>query len=418
MNFLLIYFIFLKPVPSYFQNLPSPDSFDFAIALISDVGNNFEPCGCGHPPFKGGELSKKAFVIKYLKNKYKKKLLTFDTGNYINPSGKREFLGVFRDVLKIMKVDALAISRKEVTTKRENIEFLVNVLKFPYYGIDFYLRDLIPPYKEFKLKNAKIYFTSFVPHRGKKRLLEYEKNAFKELENKMEEEDAFLVVVTSSKTDLPFESKLPLLNIIGRSPKFDVKFEKHENIYQLTVSKFGLYLPVLFFRKKGKDYEMYKLIKIPLNDKVEKDPEVEKLKEKWKEMKKKRMEEMRKKIIEKSRLPTAEKCKPCHQKEYKKWKETKHAKAFEVLISMKKENNFECLSCHTTFYGKPGGFQNYKFTKELANIHCIQCHKVDMKTHPTTKKAITKGEKTCRKCHVPDRSPLFDFKKYWEKIKH
>ena len=63
-------------------------------------------------------------------------------------------------------------------------------------------------------------------------------------------------------------------------------------------------------------------------------------------------------------------CKKCHIKQFKSWKETKMAKAFEILkpgerAEAKKKAGLdpakdytkeaECLACHTTGYGKPGG---------------------------------------------------------------
>ncbi|MCP3964562.1 MAG: hypothetical protein GY719_42580, partial [bacterium] len=65
------------------------------------------------------------------------------------------------------------------------------------------------------------------------------------------------------------------------------------------------------------------------------------------------------------------KCKKCHLKEYKSWAETKMAKTFEVLkpeiraeakvaagLDPAKDYSTDatCLPCHTTGYGKEGGF--------------------------------------------------------------
>ncbi len=90
-------------------------------------------------------------------------------------------------------------------------------------------------------------------------------------------------------------------------------------------------------------------------------------------------------------------CKACHFKQYKSWKKTKMAKTFEVLkpgvnAEAKTELKFdpnkdytkdpECLSCHTTGYGMPGGYRipsekdtkAKKIAKENEGITCEACH--------------------------------------------
>ncbi|MHA2217496.1 MAG: cytochrome c family protein [Candidatus Hodarchaeales archaeon] len=82
------------------------------------------------------------------------------------------------------------------------------------------------------------------------------------------------------------------------------------------------------------------------------------------------------------------KCKVCHMKWYKSWKKTKMANSFEnlkagVKVEEKKKAGIEdkdytkdpdCLRCHTTGYGKPGGFKSIEETPELANVQCEVCH--------------------------------------------
>ncbi|MEO0283779.1 MAG: cytochrome c family protein [candidate division WOR-3 bacterium] len=419
-TFLLIFLI--KAADSPFKDLPHPDSFDFVIALNSDVGNNFEPCGCGNPPFRGGELSKRVFVIKRLKDKYGKKLLTFDTGNYVSPSSNRNLLKIFKDILKMMDIKAMAFLNREAISRKEDIEYLVRNLKYPYFNMNSEYRELLTPYENFILSGIKIYFTSYIPKGSLSQLPEYEKNIFDKLKEKLKKESSILFIVTPYNTELPFDSNCNVFNIIGNSSKFEVSFKKEKGIYSLTISRYGLYMPLLFFAKKGNKIEVKKVLNIPLDNKIEKDLEVEKLKEKWENMRKKEMEEIRKKFMERSQrensFPLSSACKNCHIQEYLKWKNTKHSKAIDVLISLKKERDFKCLSCHTTGYGKVGGFQSMESSKELANIHCSECHYVDLRNHLSDKKAITYKEENCRKCHNQDQSPDFEYAKYWEKIRH
>jgi Zn finger protein HypA/HybF involved in hydrogenase expression len=85
----------------------------------------------------------------------------------------------------------------------------------------------------------------------------------------------------------------------------------------------------------------------------------------------------------------AKACKMCHIKEHRSWADTKMAKTFEVLkagASADKKRSAgldpakdytkdaECLSCHATGYGEPGGFVNVESTPELAGVTCEACH--------------------------------------------
>jgi hypothetical protein len=147
------------------------------------------------------------------------------------------------------------------------------------------------------------------------------------------------------------------------------------------------------------------------------------------------------------------KCKSCHKKEligdqYGKWKEMKHAKAFETLKGEKaaeiaKEKGLtepaskseKCLKCHVTAYGKPASAFAKKPVPEADGVGCESCHgpgskykkKKTMSDHD---KAVAAGmwepgkdEKVCTACHN-DESPTwdaatgFDYEKRKEEIAH
>ncbi|MDP3296425.1 MAG: cytochrome c family protein [Thermodesulfovibrionia bacterium] len=130
----------------------------------------------------------------------------------------------------------------------------------------------------------------------------------------------------------------------------------------------------------------------------------------------------------------AKKCKACHLKQYKSWEKTKNAKGFENLKpGVKPEEkkkakldpnkdyttDVECLKCHTTGYGKPGGFKSLAETPDMINAQCETCHgpgseftKI-MKANKEFKRAeiIAAGwrfpsepenEKRCLECHGGD----------------
>jgi hypothetical protein len=83
------------------------------------------------------------------------------------------------------------------------------------------------------------------------------------------------------------------------------------------------------------------------------------------------------------------KCKVCHHKQYWSWVETSMATSFENLkpgvkaaekarAGLNPDKDYttdeNCLPCHTTGYGKPGGFVNLEKTPKLINVQCEGCH--------------------------------------------
>lgn len=83
------------------------------------------------------------------------------------------------------------------------------------------------------------------------------------------------------------------------------------------------------------------------------------------------------------------KCRPCHLPQTKSWETTRMAKAFELLkpgvaADAKRTHKLDpnkdytgdpnCLACHTTGYGKPGGFVSVEKTPTLAGVQCEVCH--------------------------------------------
>jgi hypothetical protein len=114
----------------------------------------------------------------------------------------------------------------------------------------------------------------------------------------------------------------------------------------------------------------------------------------------------------------AEMCKGCHEKEHKSF--TGHSKmsaSFKALEIRKKgltgEEIKKCYECHTTGYGKPGGFKSEAETPDLKNLGCESCHgpgsshvssgnSKEIKRHLDTK--------DCDACHDQNRVAAFNYK--------
>ena len=111
-------------------------------------------------------------------------------------------------------------------------------------------------------------------------------------------------------------------------------------------------------------------------------------------------------------------CAKCHEAEYGRYRQyAKKAHSYESVKLMKKglsEAEFhQCLECHTTGYGKPGGFVSEEETPQLKDAGCEVCHgpgsihslsreKNDIKKNLTLK--------DCEKCHNGERVEAFHYK--------
>jgi len=112
-------------------------------------------------------------------------------------------------------------------------------------------------------------------------------------------------------------------------------------------------------------------------------------------------------------------CKDCHEEQHENF--TKFAKkahsdrSVKVMASDLTEAEVaECYGCHSTGYGKPGGFVSYEKTPHLADAGCEVCHgpgkeHVDSGGDTT----LIKGKLSmadCEGCHNKDRVKSFNFK--------
>jgi hypothetical protein len=107
-------------------------------------------------------------------------------------------------------------------------------------------------------------------------------------------------------------------------------------------------------------------------------------------------------------------CTKCHQEPRAVWDETRHAKAYATLADQDKQFNLDCVSCHVTGYGQPGG-SNVTHVARLENVQCEVCHGPGSKhaRDPKHVKAPTpkpKGD-LCLGCHHPPHVEGFDAEK-------
>ncbi|MDE2964611.1 MAG: multiheme c-type cytochrome, partial [Acidobacteriota bacterium] len=121
-----------------------------------------------------------------------------------------------------------------------------------------------------------------------------------------------------------------------------------------------------------------------------------------------------------SNFVTSQTCATCHAEAFRIWEGSAHAHAIDILIRERKEFDTQCVICHVTGSGQPGGFQDLLRTAHLANVQCEACHGQgrEHSQQPTEFKMEPLGPNSCVSCHNPSNSPEFEFVSYWEAIKH
>lgn len=105
-------------------------------------------------------------------------------------------------------------------------------------------------------------------------------------------------------------------------------------------------------------------------------------------------------------------CTDCHDDERKVWDKTAHAHAYATLEEDFKEFNLDCVSCHVTGYGKPGG-STVTHVEKLKDVQCEECHGPgSLHAKDPGKKGLIvlspKPESCVSQCHHPPHVEGFD----------
>lgn len=110
-------------------------------------------------------------------------------------------------------------------------------------------------------------------------------------------------------------------------------------------------------------------------------------------------------------------CTRCHTDFFAAWLLNPHAHAIEPLAKAGKSDDPECIGCHSTGYGQPGGFAKVD-EASLATFGAVQCEACHgpLANHPgsTAPKPVT--EATCTVCHDSANSPSFAYASYRDQL--
>lgn len=110
----------------------------------------------------------------------------------------------------------------------------------------------------------------------------------------------------------------------------------------------------------------------------------------------------------------------CHGEAYAQWRATPHGRAYETLVTVHKQFNLSCVSCHVTGYGQPGG-STVVHVENLIDVGCENCHgpgslHVANPTAVPSTLARDAPESVCARCHTPEHSDLFSYASYRARV--
>jgi hypothetical protein len=116
---------------------------------------------------------------------------------------------------------------------------------------------------------------------------------------------------------------------------------------------------------------------------------------------------------------TTASCISCHMHQFGTWAFSGHKNAWNVLVEREEAFNPECLECHATGFGEPGGFGELtRFNlNRLGAVQCEACHG-PLAGHPEDGEVVPRGVTvdTCLRCHDEANSPEFDPERYWNSV--
>lgn len=116
---------------------------------------------------------------------------------------------------------------------------------------------------------------------------------------------------------------------------------------------------------------------------------------------------------------TEQTCMTCHAQAHEVWSQSRHGHAYATLRKINKAFDPECLQCHVTGFDVPGGFISEVDTPELENVQCEVCHGAGREHAASPGPGFgLEAREACKRCHVKNHSPKFNFAEYWPKIKH
>jgi peroxiredoxin len=111
-------------------------------------------------------------------------------------------------------------------------------------------------------------------------------------------------------------------------------------------------------------------------------------------------------------------CGVCHEQELATWQYTKHASAYDTLVTHGADRRTDCVGCHVVGFEEKGGYDFVRRQPGLEDVGCESCHG---RGGPHLSPAfVPEGRyaEVCSTCHNPTHSLGFDYDTFRPRISH
>ncbi|MBD3673892.1 MAG: hypothetical protein HUJ26_10240 [Planctomycetaceae bacterium] len=453
----------------------------FALLLTGEQHGYLEPCGCSET--QSGGVARRHDLVKQM-NERGWTVTGLDLGGTLKRSrlqSKIKFDAILRALREMdygalnLGPEELALGAEELLTRFDPNGAEKNNLPFVSANVTLFgSPDLGVPvrYRVYELNGKKIGLTSIVspkmtvdnPYVGGDLTIEEPAEALAPVVEKLESENPDLWVLlsyASTEESRELIRKYPQFQLVVSAGGFaepETYAKSEGDAMLLHVGHKGKYAGVVGFYPDAEEKLKFELVDLDRH-RFKNSPEmIEVMRYYQDRLKNENIVERDPALAHPSgfEFVGVSDCAKCHTKAHAKWKESRHAHAFESLI--KGRENYqgewisriydpECLVCHTTGWSQThysryeSGYLSEEETPHLLNQQCENCHgpsshhselewKYDEDRKSVTFEELVAARKevqlteteavksVCIRCHDGDNSPNFNFEKYWEKVKH
>jgi predicted CXXCH cytochrome family protein len=411
------------------------------VFFSNDIRGEFENCGCADVQLGG--LARKAHLLR-LQAKKSPDILRLDAGNLFfskqpaNAVEAREFLlkaGYIISAYNAMGCDALNVSEGDLLLGMPAIRELRSKAAFPFISSNILRRDSGMPVFEPEIIKAvgktRVAVLGVCPQDGvfmPELRIEDPVTTIRNMAEKLRGRSDFLIVLSGLGLERDRELARQVsgigLIISGRADRLLDHAVAENGATIVQAFNRGQYVGKVDVERAGEKFSVSSRL-IALDPGIGEEKNIVTMGNAYKAQ----VTAMNKQAFFKGTQQSApnsrggyagaDSCVQCHGPQYEAWCTTPHARAYQTLVDKKAQYQAECLVCHTTAYGEPGGYDpEQKELSAMINVQCEACHGPAAGHKGAQDVLVRNGDRqVCMGCHTEKNSPKFDYDEYLPLVK-